>query len=171
MRDPETGKGGTVPSDMTYQERKGKYVDKTGGSGIITLENSKAVSSDVLLIGRIDKDLYSCVTKDIFTDEVVITNERIQHIKDHHPNDYERFSVYLKEIVERPDYIIESKRPNTALVLKEILDHGERFKLILRLITHYDNPDYKNSILTFMKIDDSEWKRLIHNKKVLYKSE
>ena len=35
MRDPETGKGGTVPSDMTYQEWKGIYVDKTGGSGII----------------------------------------------------------------------------------------------------------------------------------------
>ncbi|MBR3553812.1 MAG: hypothetical protein IKN72_10575 [Clostridia bacterium] len=35
MRDPETGKGGTVPSDMTYQEWKAKYVDKIDESGII----------------------------------------------------------------------------------------------------------------------------------------
>ncbi len=29
MRDPETGKGGYVPSDMTYQEWKEIYIDKT----------------------------------------------------------------------------------------------------------------------------------------------
>ena len=38
MRDPETGRGGTVPNNMTYQEWKAKYVDKTGESGIIGME-------------------------------------------------------------------------------------------------------------------------------------
>lgn len=30
MRNPETGKGGTVPSDMTYQEWKAIYIDNSG---------------------------------------------------------------------------------------------------------------------------------------------
>lgn len=44
------------------------------------------------------------------TDEVIITNERIQHIKDRHPNDYEQYFMYMKEIVEKPEYIIEANK-------------------------------------------------------------
>lgn len=43
--------------------------------------------------------------------------------------------------------------------------------MVLRLITSKDNLDYKNSISTFMKIDDKEWNRLLRNKKILYKRE
>lgn len=38
MRDPKTGKGSTVPSDMTFKEWKGIYVDKSGERGIIGME-------------------------------------------------------------------------------------------------------------------------------------
>lgn len=123
------------------------------------------------LIGRIDKKIYNCVTDDILTDEVIITDNQIKHIQERHPNDYERFSSYFCEIVEKPDYIIEAQKPNTALILKEIQLEQEVFKTVLRLATSNDNPDYKNSIITFMKIDDKEWKRLLRNKKILYKKE
>lgn len=120
-------------------------------------------------IGKIDINIYRCITKDIVTDEVVITEERINHIKERHPNDYERFCSYLRTVIEKPDYIIESKKPKTALILKEVIESDEkRFKTILRLTTSVDNPDFKNSIITFMKIDEKEWKRLIKNKRVLY---
>lgn len=122
-------------------------------------------------VGKIDIDIYKCVTEDIQTDEVIITEKQIEHIKEHHPNDYERFGKYFKDIVEKPDYIIEANKPNTAMLLKEIIDNNERFKTILRLVTSSDNPEFKNSIITFMKIDEKDWKRIIKNKKVLYKSE
>ena len=61
------------------------------------------------------------------------TDERIQHIKEHHPNDYERFSKYFKDIVQTPDYIVSANRPQTALILKEINENGEKFKTALRL--------------------------------------
>lgn len=125
----------------------------------------------VYTVGRINRNIYKCITEDIVTDEVIITDERIQHIKDRHPNDYERFWGYLKEIVENPQYIVETKKPNTALILKEFIDGEEQFKTVLRLHTSCDNPDYKNSIITFMKIDDKEWKRLLKNKAILYKAE
>jgi hypothetical protein len=126
---------------------------------------------DVHSIGKINKEIYRCITEDILTDEVVITNNQIQHIMDRHPNDYERFSSYFGEIVKNPDYIIEANKPNTALLLKEIRENGEVFKTVLRLVTSKDNPNYKNSIITFMKIDEKEWNRLLRNKTILYKKE
>ena len=69
------------------------------------------------------------------------------------------------------DYIIESKKPNTAVILKEIQIDKVLFKTVLRLVTPTDNSEYKNSIITFMKIDDKEWNRLLRNKKILYKKE
>lgn len=147
-----------------------KSVDNGGESGIIE-KNHETAENDVHNIGKINKDIYKCVTDDILTDEVIITDERIKHIMERHPNDYERYFLYMKEIVESPDYIIETKKPNTALILKSFNDGGTPFKTVLRLITSSDNKSFKNSIITFMKIDEKEWKRLIKNKKVLYKSE
>ena len=147
-----------------------KPIVKNSGSGIIRPTDTKEVIS-VHLIGKIDREIYSCVTKEIMTDEVIITDNQIQHIKDRHPNDYERFSAYFGEIVARPDFIIESPKPNTALILKEIVIEQELFKTVLRLVASGDNPQYKNSIITFMKIDEKEWGRLLRNKKILYKRE
>ena len=77
----------------------------------------------------------------------------------------------MTEIILRPDYIIEDIRPNTAMILKKILSEGEHFRLVLRLATSTDNPNYKNSVITFMKIREKEWNRLLRNKKILYKFE
>lgn len=122
-------------------------------------------------VGKIDKDIYKCITEDIVTDEVIITDERIQHIKDRHPNDYEKYYGYLKQIVEQPQYIVETKKPYTALILKEFAEGNEKFKTVLRLTTSHDDPNFKNSIITFMKINEKEWGRLLRNKEILYKRE
>lgn len=123
------------------------------------------------LVGKIDIEIYNCITKDITTDEVIITDKQIDHIKNRHPNDYELFNKYFEEIVEQPDYIIEANKPFTAIILKEIQIDNKKFKTVVRLATSNDTPSYKNSIITFMKIDDREWNRILKNKKILYKSE
>ena len=122
-------------------------------------------------IGKIDKTIYQCATDEILTDEVIITQKQIEHIRLRHPDDYERYSSYLSEIVRSPDYIIEANKPNSVLVLKEIEVAGEKFKLIVRFLTGQDSSNYKNSIITFMKIDSEEWNRLLRNKKILYRKE
>lgn len=107
--------------------------------------------------------------KDIATDEVIITDERIRHIKERHPDDYERYCNYLRDIIEQPDYIVASNKYNTALILKMFVEEREQFKTVLRLTTSSDNPDFKNSIITFMRINEREWNRMIRNKEILYK--
>lgn len=123
------------------------------------------------IVGKISLDVYSVVAEDICTDEVIMTDERIAHIEDHHPGDYAQFSPYLPEILEAPDYIIRDERPNTAIVLKEIFDAEKQkyVRVALRLATISDRSDHKNSILTLMKIRKQEYNRLVKNKEVLYK--
>lgn len=125
---------------------------------------------DVNFVCRLDRELYKVVTDDIRTEEVVITDERIQHIRENHPNDYERFNSYLPKIIQEPDYIIRDKRPQTGIVLKEIVvgETNEHFRIALRLAAARDPAHYKNSIITFLKIRESEWERLIRNKEILY---
>lgn len=148
-----------------------KQVDKRGQSGILKTVNSKE-EIQVHSVGKIDKEIYKCITDDIVTDEVIITDERIGHVKERHPNDFEQYCQYLKEIVEAPDYIIESNKVNTALILKEFTDAENRqFKTVLRLKTSKDDPEFKNSVITFMKINEKEWSRLLRNKRILYKKE
>ena len=108
------------------------------------------------------------MTKDIASDEVIITYKQINHIKERHPNDYERFARLFKDIIADPDYIIEGNKPNTAMLLKEIELDGQKLKLILRLKTSTDPAEMKNSIVTFQHIDDKRYLRYTRNANVLY---
>jgi len=174
-RDPDTGKRVMVPADMTYPEWEKKFSNRTSSQNslindIIPRGSNRGVSkvSDVHYVGKLDKSLYECVTKDIRTDDVIITDERIQHIKDHHPKDYERFMQYFPLIVAAPDYIFEANLPNTAFLLKTFRTKNENFNIILRLATSDDPDNYSNSIITFKKISDKKARKYIRNKKKLY---
>jgi hypothetical protein len=139
-------------------------------NGKINKNNPEEVMS-VINVCKIDKKIYSAVTPDIRTDEVVITENQVSHIKQRHPQDYERFSRYFERILEQPDYILEANKPNTALILKEIEENGEKFKLILRLQTSEDPKEFKNSIITFQKVEDKRYRRYLKNAKILYQRE
>ena len=123
------------------------------------------------VIGKIDREIYRCISGNIVTDEVIITDVQIKHIKERHPNDYEQFSKYFAEIIAEPDYILEANSPNTAFVLKKIEIEKMHFQLILRLKTSSDPQNYKNSIITFLKIDQRKWEKYLRNKKILYSRE
>lgn len=122
-------------------------------------------------VGKIDINKYRVVSDQIRTDEVIITSERIQHIKDHHPNDYERYSAYIEEMVRNPQYILEDPAPNTAVILQEFTKKNEHFRLILKLAVTEDGANKKNSVITFLKISEKKFKKYLRNKKILYRSE
>ncbi len=129
----------------------------------------KKVKRDVQFIGKLDREKFKAITDDITTDEVILTSKQVVHIKERHPNDYEEYFGYFKEIVENPDYIIRDKQPNTTFILKEIVEKDKRFQLILRLHTSEDNEEYKNSIITFFKISENKYKQYLRNKEILWK--
>lgn len=152
-------------------EKLDKTVAKSGESGIMKPDIERTAVSDVHKIGEIDIEKYKCVTNDILTNEVVITDPQIAHIKLRHPNDYERYFKYVTEILKYPDYILEANKPNTAFILKHITDNDKRYQLILRLKTSNDPQHYKNSVITFLKVEEKRYNRYLRTKKILYKSE
>lgn len=126
---------------------------------------------NVQIVGKINIATYRCVSAEIVTDEVVMTEERIEHIRKRHPNDYERFCTYIPRMIAEPDYIVQANKANTAVILKEIQENGEKFKLILRIKMQHDPADYQNSVLSFWRIGDTTWRKTLKNKKILYKAE
>lgn len=122
-------------------------------------------------IGKLNKEIYSCVTKEIASSEVIITETQIRHIRERHPGDYENFMVFMENIIADPDYILEANRPDTAFILKAITQNGLKFQLILRLKTSRDPENYQNSVITFLKIDQRKWEKYLRNKTILYKRE
>lgn len=119
-------------------------------------------------IGRINREKYKLITKDISTDEVILTDKQVEHIKERHRNDYEQYFKYIKEIVENPDYIIRDTKPNTGFLLKKFVEEDKRFQLILRLHTNEDNKEYKNSIITFLKIGKRKYEQYLRNKEIVW---
>lgn len=120
-------------------------------------------------IGKIDRNKFKLITKDITTNEVIITDRQIEHIRQRHPKDYENYFKYFKEIIENPDYIIRDVQLDTGVLLKEFVIENRRFQLILRLHTSKDNPEYKNSIITFFKVSQKKYNQYIRNKEIVWK--
>ena len=107
------------------------------------------------VIGYLDREKYRCMCEHLITNEVIITEERIQHIQE-------------RQIIENPDYILEANKPNTAVLLKEFEQQEERFKMILRIRVESDPVGYKNSVLSFWYIGETTWRKTLKHKKILY---
>ena len=118
----------------------------------------------------LDIEKYSCITPNIPVREVIITDERIAHIRSHHPGHFEAVAPFLRVALEEPDYILEDA-PNTGLILKAFQADGLRVQVVLRLHTAMDSPGFKNSIISAWRISESRWNNYLRNKKILYKTE
>lgn len=139
-------------------------------TAILKKEHTKE-AVDVHSICKIDLNLYKSIASDIITDEVIITDERIQHIIDRRGQEfYNRYGDKFMEILKDPDYIFEDKQ-NTALVCKQFLVDDKYVNLALRLVVSTDNPNYKNSIITAVGESSKRFQQRLRNNKPLYKKE
>ena len=109
-------------------------------------------------VGKLNREIYNCITDNIVTDDVIITVDQLEHILERHPDAYRKVIHSLRDTLEDPDYIIEDKHQNTGLVIKKIKDHREHTQMVLRICTSDDKPGYKNSIISCWEISE---KRLL----------
>lgn len=114
-------------------------------------------------ITRIDIKKYDCISDDIDTDEVIITDERIEHICTRHPGAFEIISPYLKFALDEPDYILEDKRPRSGIILKKVEVDSTRLQIVLRVHTSQDDAGFKNSIISAWTINEERWENYINN--------
>lgn len=148
--------------------RKSDFQLKDNAKAVTLKTDNQKVVEEVQYVGKIDRKLYQGITPDIRTDEVIITERQIEHIQERHPGDFEKYKQFFKEAIQDPDYILKANKENTALILKEINIDGEGVKLVLRLQTSTDPVGYKNSIITFQKINAKRYTRYVKNAEILY---
>lgn len=135
--------------------------------------SSSSTKEDIQVhsVGKINRDIYKCITEDIVTDEVIITENQIQHILDRHPDAYKEVINYLSDIIRNPDFIIEDKHDSTGLVIKKVRMEKEYAQMVLRICTSDDNPNYKNSVISCWEISEKRLQNYLRNKRILYKKE
>lgn len=100
--------------------------------------------------------------------DVIITNERVDHIRTRHPDDYELFEAYSQKVLSEPDAIIKDcKSINTVFIIKKTADTNRN--VVVKLILENEESAYKNSVMTFYRIRDKNLNKLINKNKMLYK--
>lgn len=120
-------------------------------------------------IGKIDKEKLGEYKNKIITEKVILTNERIEHIKERHPGDYEKYIKFIPKIIESPDYILDDKcNKDTILILKKIKESGKNIQIVIKLQTNLKEKYKSNSILTFWHIRDRNYRSTIKNNKIIY---
>lgn len=104
------------------------------------------------------------------TTEVVITDERIQHIQERHPLDYELFELYGESAIFSPDLLIrDEKHKGTVFAIKQLPETN--LNVVVRLVLESDEPGFKNSVMTFYRIRSSNLAKLLKKNELLYKKE
>ncbi|MCM1232351.1 MAG: PBECR2 nuclease fold domain-containing protein [Ruminococcus flavefaciens] len=152
---------GSLPEDK-------KVITGAGINDIMETATGKE-KIEVHTVGRINKDIYKCITEDITTDEVIITDERIAHIKERHPKDYKAVVERMEKALQSPDYILKDERINTGLIIKSM--QQDNVQVVLRVHTSEDETGYKNSIISCWKISEKRLQNYLRNKEILYKKE
>ena len=133
--------------------------------------NLNQKNSGIHSLGKLNLEIYSCITTDFITDEVIITEEQLSHIREKHPEAYQDTLLYVKDVLGDPDYIFKDKKENSGIVVKKIINEEEHSLLVIKIITSKDNKDYKNSVITGWKITEKRLNNYIRNKNIIYKKE
>ena len=123
-----------------------------------------------IVLGNLDPAPLTPIFGHLQTTEVIITDERIRHIKERHPEDFRLFEEYGQETVLLPDMLIrDGKHTGTVFVVKKLPDTN--LNVVLRLVLDTDDPDFKNSVMTFYRLRERNLKKLLEKNQLLYTRE
>lgn len=133
--------------------------------------------TNIRSLGKIKKEVFEKEFGKIQTDEIIVTNEREDHIKMRHPEDYELFQRFGEETVNDPDFIIrDGKNQGTVFMIKKL--QGTNLNVVVRIALEIDEKGLKNSVMTFYRIRERNLRKMIEKNSslmgknsVLYKKE
>ena len=120
------------------------------------------------LLGKIDINPLVQIFGEIQTDEVIVTDERIEHIIERHPQDYELFLEYGVSTVTNPDFIIKDSKCNGTIFMVKRLTNTN-INVVVRVALSIDKRGLKNSVMTSYRLRDRNLKKMLERNEVLYK--
>lgn len=120
-------------------------------------------------IGKLDRNKLGKYKKSIINEDVIMTNERIEHTQRRHPGDYEKYIKYIPDIIKDPDYILDDMdNEYTILVLKTIQEQKKNVQVVVKLQTNRNEKNKSNSILTFWHIRERNYRSTIRNNEIIF---
>ena len=126
--------------------------------------------TEIHRLGRINVKILEIEYGKLRTDEIIITNERIEHIKERHAEDYLLFEKYGKESVNSPDMIIkDTKKEGTVFMIKKLPETN--LNVVVRVALEREDSRLKNSVITFYRVREKNLQKLIKKHDLLYKKE
>ena len=147
-----------------YAARKAAFTSTQNRAILGSIDSDGSVKKiELTVLGNLDPSPLISTFGHLQTTEVVVTDERIAHIKERHPEDYLLFEQYGRESILSPDILIQDiKNVGTVFAVKKLPDTN--LNVVLRLV----NPDFKNSVMTFYRIREKNLKKLMEKNPVLY---
>ena len=150
-----------------YAARKAAFTSTQNRAILGSIDSDGSVKKiELTVLGNLDPSPLISTFGHLQTTEVVVTDERIAHIKERHPEDYLLFEQYGRESILSPDILIQDiKNVGTVFAVKKLPDTN--LNVVLRLVLDTDNPDFKNSVMTFYRIREKNLKKLMEQNPVL----
>ncbi len=122
------------------------------------------------LLGKMNIEPLVKAFGEIQTDEVILTDERTEHIMERHPQDYELFLLYGALVVTQPDIVIkDEKHVGTIFMIKKLVDTN--ISVVVRVALSIDKKGLKNSVMTSYRVRNKNLKKMLERNEVLYKNE
>lgn len=151
-----------------YAARKAAFTSTQNRAILGSIDSDGSVKKiELTVLGNLDPSPLISTFGHLQTTEVVVTDERIAHIKERHPEDYLLFEQYGRESILSPDILIQDiKNVGAVFAVKKLPDTN--LNVVLRLVLDTDNPDFKNSVMTFYRIREKNLKKLMEKNPVLY---
>ena len=121
-------------------------------------------------IGKLNTEILKEEFGELATDELILMDERDDHIKERHEDDYKLFHQVVFEVINTPDIILkDSKNNNTVFYIKYIEETN--MNVVIKLVIEKEDTDKKNSIITAYQLGEKTLKRVKKKNKVLYNKE
>ena len=96
--------------------------------------------AEIIELGKLNTQPLESEFGKLKTDELIITNERIEHIKIRHPEDFELFEQYSLLVVNEPEFVIkDEKNENTVFITKKL--ENKNLNLVVKIILETDEDD------------------------------
>lgn len=96
----------------------------------------EASLTGMIRLGKLNKDFLEKEFGKILTDEIIVTEERLLHIKTRHSEDYGLFERYGSDCVVMPDLIIKDmSHDGTVIMIKRLLEIN--LSVIVRLFSNW----------------------------------
>lgn len=126
--------------------------------------------AELRILGKLEERALKAEFGALRTTDVIVTEERIKHIRERHPQDVELFELYGTETVAKPDIVIKDmKNEGTVFMIKHLPDYN--INVVVRLALKTEDEGLKNSVMTFYRIRAKNLVKLLRKNKEVYRKE